>query len=64
MGIQPGQRMKQPKKDELWDAIDAAEARLEEMVGRWFDVIPEPVRLEIRAIAAPLLELLLRSKRR
>jgi hypothetical protein len=48
------------RRAELVEAIDTAERRITDMVGRWSDSIPAPVRVELHGIETPLLRLLIR----
>jgi hypothetical protein len=57
-------RSPDPKRRELLDAMDAAEAAITSMISRWFDSIPAEIRAELHSIRAPLERLLIRAKRR
>jgi hypothetical protein len=53
-----------PRRVDLLDALDEAERRLSDMVGRWTNGTPAVLRVELRDIGTPLLRLLLRAGRR
>ncbi|MDE2582764.1 MAG: hypothetical protein KGL52_14110 [Rhodospirillales bacterium] len=53
-----------PPRRELLDQVDRVEARLSEMIGGWGGAIPPEVRAELRRVAAPLFESLMRAGRR
>jgi len=50
-------------KSEIVAAVETTHHRLLEMVGRWSDNIPAPVRKEIRRADRPLIDILLRMGR-
>jgi outer membrane protein TolC len=56
--------MTQPSKPELYAVLDQAETRLARLLGRWDDELGAPLRLEIRRIHRPILEVLLKAGRR
>jgi hypothetical protein len=53
-----------PPRRELLDLLERTELSLWEMVGRWQDGIPAPIRAELMEIARPLLRTLIRAGRR
>jgi hypothetical protein len=53
-----------PLKAEVVHALDTLEAGITEMVARWHDGIPAPIRAELLRISQPALELLVRLRRR
>ena len=53
-----------PRRRDLLDVLDRAEAHLSEMIGRWGDGIPGPIRAELHELARPMLDLLIRAGRR
>jgi len=57
------QKSRPPRRD-LLDALDRAERHLSEMIGRWGDGIPGPIRAELHELARPMLDLLIRAGRR
>jgi hypothetical protein len=57
-------RSPDPKRKDLLDAMDDAEAAITSMVSRWFDSIPPEVRAELRGIRDKLERLLIRAERR
>jgi hypothetical protein len=50
-----------PTRSELLDAVRTTNLELSRVFGRW-ESLPDPLRAELRSIAAPLLNLLLRTR--
>lgn len=62
--MKPPNLQRPPTRTELLDSMEAWEIALSDLMRRWDDAIPPYVRDEIAQIYQPILQMLIRAKRR